>query len=42
LTGREPGYEKIVNYVLLVEEAQKGFGLLSAPSDAVKVMFRFE
>ncbi|MDR3231957.1 MAG: alcohol dehydrogenase catalytic domain-containing protein [Synergistaceae bacterium] len=42
LTGREPGYEKMVNYALPVEEAQKGFDLLSAPSDAVKVMFRFE
>ncbi|GHS91959.1 dehydrogenase [Synergistales bacterium] len=42
LTGREPGYEKLVNYALPVEEAQKGFDLLSAPSDAVKVMFAFE
>ena len=42
LTEREPGYEKIVNTTLPVEEAQRGFDLLSAPSDAVKVMFKFE
>jgi len=42
LSAREPGYEKLVNYVLPVEEAQKGFDLLSAPSDAVKVMFQLE
>jgi 2-desacetyl-2-hydroxyethyl bacteriochlorophyllide A dehydrogenase len=42
LTGHEPAYERIVNYVLPIEEAQKGFELLSAPSDAVKVMFAFE
>ena len=42
LSAKEPGYEKLINYELPVEEAQKGFDLLSAPSDAVKVMFRFE
>jgi threonine dehydrogenase-like Zn-dependent dehydrogenase len=42
LPAKEPGYEQVVNYALPVEDAQKGFDLLSAPSDAVKVMYRFE
>ena len=42
LTCKEPGYEKLINYTLPVEDAQKGFDLMSTPSDAVKVMFSFE
>jgi 2-desacetyl-2-hydroxyethyl bacteriochlorophyllide A dehydrogenase len=42
LTEHEPVYERITNYILSVNDAQKGFDLLSNPSDAVKVMFAFE
>jgi threonine dehydrogenase-like Zn-dependent dehydrogenase len=42
LTGRESAYERIVNCVMPIEDAQRGFELLSAPSDAVKVMFVFD
>ncbi len=37
----EPLFERLVNYELPPEEAQKGFDLLTSPSDAIKVMFRF-
>lgn len=41
LALREPRYEKLINYELPVSEAQKGFDLLTTPTDAVKVMYQF-
>jgi len=41
LSAMEPLFERLVNYELPPEEAQKGFDLLTSPSDAIKVMFRF-
>lgn len=38
---KDPDYEKIITHVLSVEEAQKGFDLLTTNSDAIKVMFKF-
>jgi (R,R)-butanediol dehydrogenase / meso-butanediol dehydrogenase / diacetyl reductase len=42
LVAKEPNFEKIITHVLPPEEAQKGFKLLTTPSDAVKVMYHFE
>lgn len=43
ITAENPDYEKIVTHALPVEEAQKGFDLLTTPgTGAVKVMFRFQ
>ncbi len=41
LTAKEPLYEKLINYELPPEEAKKGFALLTTPTDAVKVMYKF-
>lgn len=41
LAARQPLYEELVNYELPAEEAKKGFALLTSPTDAVKVMYRF-
>ena len=41
LSAQEPLYERLVNYELSPEEAKKGFELMTTPTDAVKVMFRF-
>lgn len=41
IVGSEPDYEKIITHVLPVEEAQKGFDLLTSPSDAIKVLYKF-
>lgn len=43
ITAENRDYEKIVTNALPVEEAQKGFDLLTTPgTGAVKVMFRFQ
>ena len=42
LAGKDPNYEKLINYELAPEEAKKGFQLLTTPTDAVKVMYRFD
>ncbi len=41
MVAQQPEYAKIVNYELAPEGAQKGFDLLTSPSDAEKVMFKF-
>lgn len=41
LAAKVPEYESLVNYELPAEEAQRGFELLTTPTDAVKVMYRF-
>lgn len=41
LAASNPDYEKLINYELPPEEAKKGFELLTTPTDAVKVMYRF-
>lgn len=42
LIKSEPDFEKIITHVLPVEEAQKGFDLLTSQSDAIKVMYHFD
>lgn len=41
LAAKEPLYESLINYELPAEEAERGFELLTTPTDAVKVMYRF-
>lgn len=41
LAAKDPDYEKLINYELAPEDAEKGFELLTTPTDAVKVMYRF-
>lgn len=41
LASQEPLYEKLINYELPAAEAKRGFDLLTTPTDAVKVMYRF-
>lgn len=41
LAAKEPLYERLINYELPPEEAQKGFTLLTTPTDAIKVMYKF-
>jgi len=41
LAAKEPMYEQLINYELPAEDAKKGFALLTTPTDAVKVMYRF-
>jgi len=41
LAAQEPEFERLVNYELPPESAAKGFELMTTPSDAIKVMFRF-
>lgn len=41
LSAQEPDYERLINYELPPEEAAKGFELLTTPTDAIKVMYRF-
>jgi 2-desacetyl-2-hydroxyethyl bacteriochlorophyllide A dehydrogenase len=41
LASQVPEYERLVNYELPPESAEKGFQLLTTPSDAIKVMFQF-
>lgn len=41
LNGTED-FNKIITHVLPPEEAEKGFSLLTIPSDAVKVMYQFD
>ena len=42
LVKKLPEYERLINTVLPVDQAQTGFDLLSSPSDAMKVMFSFD
>ena len=42
LAAKDPDYEKLINYELPPEDAKKGFELLTTPTDAVKVMYRFD
>lgn len=39
---KEPGFEDIITHVLPVDEAQRGFDLLTTPTDAIKVMYQFD
>lgn len=42
IVAKDPDYEKVITHVLPVEEAQKGFDLLTTPgTGAVKVMYHF-
>lgn len=42
LAEQTPEFEQIVNYELTPEEAARGFELMTTPSDAVKVMYKFD
>lgn len=42
LAAQGPAYEKLVNYELDAEKCVEGFQLMTTPSDAVKVMFKFD
>jgi 2-desacetyl-2-hydroxyethyl bacteriochlorophyllide A dehydrogenase len=41
LSSQEPLFERLVNYELPPEDAKKGFDLMTMPTDAIKVMFKF-
>ncbi|MEA4869136.1 MAG: alcohol dehydrogenase catalytic domain-containing protein [Christensenella sp.] len=41
LSAQEPEYERLINYELAPEQAAEGFALMTNPSDAIKVMYRF-
>ncbi|MBU9711636.1 zinc-dependent alcohol dehydrogenase [Evansella tamaricis] len=41
LLNSAPEFERLITHVLPVEEAQKGFDLLTTPTDAIKVMYKF-
>jgi (R,R)-butanediol dehydrogenase / meso-butanediol dehydrogenase / diacetyl reductase len=43
LIAKDENFEKIITHVLPIEEAQKGFDLLTTPNtDALKVMYKFD
>lgn len=41
LLNAAPEFEKLITHELAADEAQTGFDLLTTPSDAVKVMYKF-